>query len=162
MQEFLLYFLFPMPAPVWRFSDLLGFKSYQVLAGPPGHGTACDYNLAPSLSSLPGIVPDTFWNLLSFHFLKYSMKEIEFGLQWAEAKCQDELPIRTLLGSSLVPSTPHSCLLLGDHGRAMNRLKKGSAMEPSSPCSLHWRSFKGCQKKGNCSSSLFGFIEGQK
>lgn len=162
MQEFLLYFLSPMPAPVWSLSDLLGFKSCQVPAGPLGHGTAYDYNLAPFFHSLPGIVPDGFCNFLSFHFLKYSMKEIEFGFQWAEAMCQDELPTRTLLGSTLAPSTLHSCLLLGDHRRVMNRLKERSATEPPAPCSLHWSSFKGCQKKGNCSSSLFCIIEKQK
>lgn len=73
----LLYFLscmFPMPAPVSGLSDLLGFKSYQVLAGSPGHGAACDYNLALSLHFLPGIMPDAFHNLLSFSFLKYSTR----------------------------------------------------------------------------------------
>ena len=36
---------------------------------------------------------DTLCNLLSFSFLKYSMKEIECGFQWVEIKSQDDLPM---------------------------------------------------------------------
>lgn len=82
MRGFLLSFLFPVPVPFWGLFDLLGLKPCQVLASPPGHGTACDYSLAPSLHSLlVGVMPDTLHNILLFPFLKQSMKEIEFGFQ---------------------------------------------------------------------------------
>ena len=92
MWGFLLYFLLLVPAPIWGLFDLLGFKPCWVLAGPSGLGAACDYNRAPSLHSLVGIMPHTLCNLLSFSFLKYSVKEIECGFQWAERKSQDDLP----------------------------------------------------------------------
>jgi len=112
---FLLYFLFLVPAPIWGLFDLLGFKPCWVLAGSPGQSTARDYNLAPSLHSLEGIMPDTLCNLLSFSFLKYSMKEIECGFQWVEIKSQDDLPISMWEGalfslSVVAESLPHQWL----------------------------------------------------
>ena len=93
MWAFLLYFLFLVPAPIWGFFDLLGFKPCWVLAGPPWQGIACDCSLPLFLHSLVGVMPDTLCNLLSFSFLKYSMKELECGFQWAEIKSQDDLPM---------------------------------------------------------------------
>lgn len=111
------------------------------------HGTIT----APSPSTFCQTLCQALYNFLSFPVFKYSLKEIGFGFRgWKQ-----RAPHQPLWGSALLPIRSQSCSLWGTLGGQWTGSRRGASVSFLVPAPSQWKYFKGCQKEGNCSFSLW-------